>query len=289
MTLRTAFRLGRVSNLPTVLSNVFTGAVLSGVASPSPLTLAAWFAVMALFYVGGMYLNDAFDHRWDAAHRPERPIPAGDVRAGTVYAAGFGMLAAGAAFTFWLAGGLPDLSRSLPALGAAVGLGAAIVAYDVFHKQNPLSPVLMGVCRVLVYASVLLGLGGSWSAEATLASLALLGYLTGLTYVARQETLREVKNLWPLVLLAAPAVVGWPEALDVQALCLVLWAAWVLNALRRVVRTENRDIGGAVARLIAGISLVDAILVAPHDTRLAVACVATVGLTRLFHRFIAGT
>jgi 4-hydroxybenzoate polyprenyltransferase len=29
--------------------------------------------------------------------------------------------------------------------------GGAIVLYDSHHKNNPLSPVLMGMCRMLVY------------------------------------------------------------------------------------------------------------------------------------------
>ena len=33
------------------------------------------------------------------------------------------------------------------------GTAAAIVAYNAWHKNNPLSPVLMGLCRVLVYIS----------------------------------------------------------------------------------------------------------------------------------------
>ena len=36
---------------------------------------------------------------------------------------------------------------------AALGwpLGCGIMAYDVFHKANPVAPVVMGLCRALVY------------------------------------------------------------------------------------------------------------------------------------------
>ena len=34
-----------------------------------------------MFYIGGMYLNDAFDRDIDARERPERPIPSGHVGA----------------------------------------------------------------------------------------------------------------------------------------------------------------------------------------------------------------
>ena len=53
-------RLGRVSNLPTVWTNVVAGAVLSG-AAPRAATLVALAAALSAFYVGGMYLNDGFD------------------------------------------------------------------------------------------------------------------------------------------------------------------------------------------------------------------------------------
>ena len=47
---------------------------------PHALLVVLGLAV-SLFYVGGMYLNDAFDAGWERQHRPERPIPAGQVHA----------------------------------------------------------------------------------------------------------------------------------------------------------------------------------------------------------------
>ena len=63
MPARTALRLGRVSNLPTVWTNVIAGAALATLEIPwkavVPVALAA-----SLLYVAGMFLNDAFDVRW---------------------------------------------------------------------------------------------------------------------------------------------------------------------------------------------------------------------------------
>src|SRR3954453_3606428 len=112
---------------------------------PQPAEVLLLGTAVSLFYVGGMYLNDAFDAPWDAAHRADRPIPAGDVGRGTVFAAGFGMLLAAAAL---VAGGLPGR----PALVASLVLAGLIVLYDVSHKANPLSPLVMALCRVCVYA-----------------------------------------------------------------------------------------------------------------------------------------
>ncbi len=55
----TALRLGRVSNLPTVWTNVLAGAVLSG-APLAPVRVLALMLGLSTFYIAGMYLNDAF-------------------------------------------------------------------------------------------------------------------------------------------------------------------------------------------------------------------------------------
>src|SRR3984885_2958506 len=84
LSLSTALRLGRISNLPTVWTNVAAGIVLSGA------PVKAWPALLlmvslSLFYTAGMVLNDAFDRDFDRRNRPQRPIPAGEVEAATVF------------------------------------------------------------------------------------------------------------------------------------------------------------------------------------------------------------
>src|SRR5262249_61685549 len=96
LSLTALLTLGRVSNLPTVWTNVLTGAVLAGGAWHDGRTGIVLVA-MSLFYVGGMYLNDYFDRGIDARERPGRPIPAGDVAADLVAIVGLGLLAAGGA------------------------------------------------------------------------------------------------------------------------------------------------------------------------------------------------
>ena len=73
---KTLLRLGRVSNLPTVWTNVLAATVLAGGAWQNART-ALVLVAMSLFYVGGMYLNDYFDRAIDARERPDRPIPGG--------------------------------------------------------------------------------------------------------------------------------------------------------------------------------------------------------------------
>ena len=71
--LRTLLILGRVSNLPTVWSNCLAGWWLGGGGNTGKLPFL--FAGTTLLYIGGMYLNDAFDVEFDRQHRKERPIP----------------------------------------------------------------------------------------------------------------------------------------------------------------------------------------------------------------------
>src|SRR5262245_7431898 len=116
MKLRTLLDLARVSNLPTVWSNVLAGAVL-GLASVEPLPVVVAGFAGSLLYSGGMFLNDAFDAEIDARERPERPIPAGRIAKATVLALGFGMLASAHAVLAVFAG---RAGTGLVAAGVAI-------------------------------------------------------------------------------------------------------------------------------------------------------------------------
>ena len=287
MTWRVALRLGRVSNLPTVWTNVVAGAVLAG-AALKPVRLVALMAAFSLFYVGGMYLNDAYDRHVDARERPERPIPAGEVSARTVFAAGFALLGLG---ELVLGVASHAAGRGWLPLAGGLALAATILYYDVRHKTDPLSPVVMGLCRVLVYLTAAAAVTADPSAAVLAGAAVLLGYLVGLTYVAKQENLTEIANLWPLVCLAAPIVYAAPRARESAgaAVLLAVFLAWVVWSLSGLVGAR-RNIGGAVVRLIAGISLLDAVLIAVHGrVDVALAAAAAVPLTRLLQRVVPGT
>src|SRR5262245_831890 len=126
MKLGTALRLGRVSNLPTTWTNVAAGLTLSGAAFDATLALGLCLAI-SCFYVGGMYLNDAFDREYDARERPERPIPSGQVRAATVFAIGFGLLALGVLIV--AASALRPGGTGFAPIAAALALCGVIVVY----------------------------------------------------------------------------------------------------------------------------------------------------------------
>ena len=286
MKLATALRLGRVSNLPTVWTNVAAGLVLSGAQPDAALALSLCLA-MSCFYVGGMYLNDAFDRGYDARERPERPIPAGEVRASTVFTVGFGLLAAGVALVAALA--LRGAGTGWPPVLSALALAGVIVFYDMHHKGNPLSPLVMACNRGLVYVTAALAARVGFTVELAWGALALLCYLIGLTYVAKQENLRAISNLWPLVFLAVPFSYVKALALPVSLVLYLALAAWIALSLR-LLFGPRRDVKRAVTQLIAGIALLDAMLVASQGhTALAVACLAAFAATLFLQRYVPGT
>jgi 4-hydroxybenzoate polyprenyltransferase len=289
MNLRVALQLGRVSNLPTVWTNVLTGVVLAGVGF-EVLDLLILMLAGSLFYVGGMYLNDAFDAEFDRRERPERPIPSGQVTARTVFVLGFAMLLGGIGL-LTLIGVVLQGRAGWPTISAGLVLALTVLIYDRYHKANPFSPLLMGICRILLYVIAALALRPVFTLDLALGCAVLLSYLIGLTQVAKQENLRRLSNTWPLVFLAAPVIYGltdWaqtPVLLGIFAL-----TAWTGYALSHLLVASRLHIPRAVGALIAGISLVDALLIGMHGggapMLLAFACF---GATLLLHRYIPGT
>ncbi len=292
MNLRDALILGRVSNLPTVWTNTLVGLALSGGAAGGaaggaralPLLLA-----LSLFYLGGMYLNDAFDAALDAVERPERPIPSGRVGRGSVFALGFAMLGGGLALLLWL--GLAGGTGYWPA-AAGLALAAAILFYDWHHKNNPLGPLVMGLCRVLVYVTAGLSVAVPLPTTLWLAAGALLCYLIGLTYIAKQENLGRIANLWPLGFLAVPVVYGAVPiaAHPTVALPWLAFLAWTAMALWFLCRRGPGDIPRAVVGLLAGICLLDTVLIAGAGAPgLAALAVLAFPITVIFQRYVPAT
>lgn len=280
--LRTLLVLGRVSNLPTVWSNCLAGWWLSGGGSWERFAMICLGATC--LYVGGMYLNDAFDAQFDQQHRPERPIPSGAIRPGDVWAWGFG----------WLIAGLACLSLWNAATTIfALLLAFTILLYDAIHKIFAFSSVLMGVCRLLlVLVAASAGRNGV-SGLAVWSALVLASYVVGLSYLARKESIPTGLRYWPCLLLAAPFVlaliINRGENQLKAALVGSLLGIWLLRSLRFAYWGPQQNIGRSVAGLLAGIVLVDWLSVWEGEWPLALAFVALFALALLFQRFVPPT
>ncbi len=292
LTASTALRLGRVSNLPTVWSNTLAGAALAGADVWQTATLVAAVA-LSFLYIGGMYLNDAFDREIDARERPTRPIPSGEATADTVFAAGFAMVLGGIACIL-PAAQLAGAGGEEAAVFSAILLSGVILAYDLHHKGNTYSPLIMGICRVLAYGTAALTLAGQADSALVAATATAFSYLIGLTYAAKHEMRASFGSLWPLACLAAPlpygiallaAGAGWVAAIALAGL-----TAWVFAALRLLQRRQSCDTPRAVTALIAGISLLDALfLVGCGELMAATAALGCFGGTLVLQRWISGT
>ena len=222
--MRTLLILGRVSNLPTVWSNCLAAWVLShSPVSARPLLLLLATGVTFL-YLGGMYLNDAFDVAFDTAHRPERPIPSGGISRQTVALLGCA----------WVLAGLLLLA---PSGGLwAWALAGLIVFYDAVHKKIPLLglPAMAG-CRALIYP--LVGVAASGTVPAgplpTMLWMAAGGmafWVLALSILARNESrvsaavpnLLAAIPLLDLLFVAPQSILGALPFLGFAALAVVL-------------------------------------------------------------------
>ena len=281
--IRTLLVLGRVSNLPTVWTNALAGVVLAGAMLPGG-EMALLLLALSLFYVGGMYLNDAFDADIDAAERSNRPIPTGKIGRGTVYGLGFGMLAAGAALGF---------SLGAQAGIAGIGLAVAVILYDWLHKKTAAAPLLMGACRYLSYVMAAYAAGGLTNAV-LIGAVGLFAHTVGLTYAAKQEAYDRVERLWPLAVMTLPGILCawliWSGGGAAALALLAVYAAWVIRSLSFLFRRAPGDVPRAVVSLIAGIALFDAVAIAAMGSvGLAGLAILGFGLTLALQRVVPGT
>ena len=279
---RTLLVLGRTSNLPTVWSNCLAGWWLGGggdVKRLTPLLLGA-----TLVYVGGMYLNDAFDAEFDAQFRRERPIPSGAISLALVWRIGAGLLGAGTVC-------LVSLGWTTAIL--ALMLALCVVVYDAVHKLITVSPVLMAACRFLLYLVAASTAMDGVTGYAVWCGFALAGYIVGLSYIARVESTRGRLRYWPCVLLAAPIalalVMNAGEYAKPALLVSIILGLWLAKCLRYTFGGMDRNVGFTVAGLLAGIPWVDLLAVAYCPKRFAAVFIGLFLAAVVFQRYVPAT
>lgn len=277
MKLRDLLELCRMSNLPTVWSNVVAGFAI-GLATSTVsasdgsyldelfknftsskwwldgLLLASQLIGISLIYCGGMVLNDFWDRSVDAKERPTRPIPSGRVKPWQAAAAAICLLLSG----FILCGGwaAPETIGTAkgwdqfgPHLIGLTCLTLLVVLYNLIHQASAAGVVVMGLCRALAFITPALlfahspcdtALNGIWILAP---AAALLIYTVFISIVARNE----MKPNW----------FGGPKT---------------------------------VMNMIAAMPLLDAMwLIVMGLWPASLFCVACAGMTKLAHRKVAGS
>lgn len=288
--------LGRISNLPTVWSNCIAAWLLSG---GDFLSSTQWEDFLLLcaggtcLYLGGMFLNDAWDVEFDREHRPNRPIPSGAINLREVWIWGGG----------WLATGLACLVVfNLLTTLFSLCLAGCIVWYDWAHKKVSWSPAIMGLCRLFIYLVAASIPEGKITLVSGVAAVVMWAYIVGLSNIARKESTGGRVNSWPCWLLVLPIVLAlvMPEmimaATEVEheshgtsLLAICIYALWSIRCLLYTFKAPFPIYGRTVSGLLAGIVLVDFLAVAILPGVPGLIFFGLFGLALLFQRYIPAT
>jgi 4-hydroxybenzoate polyprenyltransferase len=263
--LRALAATARLANLPSVLSNVLLGVLPfagADIGMGVPFTLAA----AVCLYLSGGFINDWADRGWDAARRPERALPRGLFTPRFYLFAGLAMAACGvaaAALAGWRA----------PVVAAAIALNIGL--YTWLHKKSAWSAVFMGLCRALLpllgWAAA--GADAAMMPAAMMAGLALFFHVAGISLLARSESLAQpARGAGRACICFAGSALAMGFAshwifeipLATAGAGLLPYALWTSLCLSRRI-----DIASRISGLLAGIPLVDWMLLLPIGIGLA--------------------
>lgn len=273
-TVKTWLQLLRAPNLFTVPGDPLAGFLLASGGALHPAVLAAIAASLAL-YCAGLLLNDLCDLEEDRAERPNRPLPSGAASPRAV------RVVAIALFVF---GNAIALCLGTRALFVALGITAAVVAYDTFAKRIPvLGPLVMGLCRGL---SLLLGATAASDASGGFVFMAagvVTLYIASVTHLARYET-HTSAPIWARVLPPVPLAIGLAVIAGQGAAgwrypapaTFALALAFVLLEVRRLLRQPPPPLPPVIGSLIRVLLLIQcAFCLVRKPTPLAFLCAIT--------------
>jgi hypothetical protein len=245
--------------LPTTVSNTTAGFLLGGgrLLQAPGTWVAAVFSVACL-YEGGMFLNDWCDVYVDRVERPLRPIPSGRVTRREALAIGLGL------FLF----GTASCALFFPhALTLTLGLISLIVIYNFVHTRFFLAPLLMGSCRGMVY--LLAAVAGGWNFSGWgvwLMAGTLTLYISAVSFIARDEMKENLPTGQPIYLFLIGASLFIPLAVPGQSRiffdgALAVALLWLIRTGAQLWQKKIPAVA-AVGRALAGMSLLDALILA---------------------------
>ncbi|MEW5744151.1 MAG: UbiA family prenyltransferase [Nitrospirota bacterium] len=210
--------LCRISNLPTVWTNVIAAVVLS-------VPEARWslIGILALslssFYMGGMCLNDIYDREADRTGKPFRPLPSGRVPVRAAFYLTAMLFAAGLLLLLVI--------PYREALWAGFVLFIVIVLYDKFHKTHPASIMLMAMSRAMVFVIAGIAAAGAVTVTAAIAGVVQFCYTLLISTIARVENTRKERFPFPVI----PAMIACISLIDGALMASFASPSWLLAGL----------------------------------------------------------
>jgi len=206
--------LCRISNLPTVWTNVLAAIVLSSAGFQGTNFLLLLLS-MSLLYSGGMCLNDIYDEQADRIKRPLRPIPSGRVSLKDARSLTVGLFLTALALFY--------IVPYPKAIFVAILLLMLIIIYDKYHKVHRLSLVLMAACRFMVFAVASIAVTGEAGFLVIAAGLIQSIYTLSISIVARHEN--RFKKPFPFP--AVPAMIAGMSLIDGVIMAYFVSPAWI--------------------------------------------------------------
>ena len=290
------FHMLRISNAPTIVSNVMVGVALAYYAHNAqwahqvthpplqlfkPMVLVT--IVLLLLYCSGMVLNDAFDAKRDSVHRPERPIPRGIIDVKQAWFVGWLLVVIAVLLAFGI---------NLVTGVATIALAFSMVLYTFLHQSTLASIPLMAICRGLVYVVAFAAFATQISPILFIFCSAIIVYTAVLTLVGSVEHEKQNKLSWSIWLMVIPAgiaiVLLSPQSpISWFAFCVLI--IWTFVAWRRFQPNTYAPIAG-MHSLLAGFALLDVIFIASlGEYSIMITSVICFALTVAAHRKILGT
>jgi len=256
---------GRVSNLPTVWTNVVVGAAIGlslqfGEESSS-LGLSFILAILAgsFLYVAGCFYNDYHDREWDAEYKPERAIPSGRLKASTLakYTLAFTLIGVSLCGIIGMSG-----------LAVAAWIVIFVFIYTRIHKKTALGIVPMGLCRAGLYFLGFVSvceldgkMGLQEYLQVIIPAVGLMSYIAGITLVARTEASGRASPevaLLGMVLLFVPVFTHFIQGeIGISSPLYFVGGALLLVFLKEKV---GQSVGKFVSICLAGICVIDGML-----------------------------
>lgn len=311
----------RISNLPTVWTNVAAGMAIgwmmgSGAADAQTdllLPIVLILLAASCLYSGGMVLNDIFDHEIDRAERPGRPIPSGRIRRNTAILAFVGLMLGGIGLAT-----LAGRGGFLPPVVAAL-IAVFAFLYNAVHARSAWSILFLAVCRGLLYPLGALaiqptlhsGLDHTAMMILAVAMAAAVIHTIALSLVARNEVgpASELDRLYALgtFALAAPGLLVmtvmmllagteksqhvWPWPLSGILVAVLILVGWLVRN-QQLLKANPPRVTGFVLGSIAAFPLFDSLFLVILPGRLAwlgLLGLVVFAIVRMMHRKIPGT